>query len=156
MRTHAPRLLGLILFLALVLGGGTIIGMATAPGPWYAALEKPSFNPSGWIFAPVWSALYVTIAVAGWRVWSRARDSAAMRLWWAQLALNFIWSPVFFAAHRIDWAFGVILLLLAAILGFIATAWRRDRIAALLFLPYAAWVAFAAVLNAALWRLNGA
>jgi len=158
MHTPASRLLGLILFLALVLGGGSVIGIVTAPGAWYAALEKPSFNPPNWIFGPVWSALYVMIAIAGWRLRNRARPqagaSAAMKLWWTQLALNFLWSPVFFAAHRIDLAFGVILLLLAAILAFIAAAWNRDRIAALLFLPYAAWVGFATLLNAALWRLN--
>jgi tryptophan-rich sensory protein len=77
-----------------------------------------------------------------------------MRLWWAQLALNFLWSPVFFAAHRIGLALVVILLLLAAIPAFIVMVWRQDRVAALMFAPYAAWVAFASVLNGALWTLN--
>jgi tryptophan-rich sensory protein len=75
-------------------------------------------------------------------------------LWWAQLALNFLWSPVFFAAHRIGLALVVILLLLAAILAFIALSWRRDRVSAWLFVPYAAWVAFASVLNGAILFLN--
>ncbi len=154
MQSHASRLLGLILFLALVLGGGTVIGIVTAPGPWYAALAKPSFNPPDWLFGPAWSVLYVMIAIAGWRLWNRARSSAAMKLWWLQLVVNFLWSPVFFAAHRIDLALVVVLLMLLSILAFIAAAWRTDRIASLLFLPYAAWVAFAALLNAALWRLN--
>lgn len=148
------RNLTLLPFLALVLGGGLLIGYLTAPGPWYAALEKPLINPPAWVFSPVWTALYVLIAFAGWRVWESARDSLAMKLWWGQLALNFLWSPVFFAARRIDLALVVIVLLLAAILGFLAAAWRVDRLAAWLFVPYCAWVAFAAVLNASILLLN--
>ena len=154
MSTRAKNLIPLVLFIALVLGGGTVIGLMTLPGEWYAALNKPSFNPPSWIFGPVWSALYVMIAIAGWRIWTRARDSIAMKIWWAQLALNFLWTPVFFSAHQIFAAFAVILLLLALIIAFILTAYRRDRIAALLFLPYAAWVAFASVLNGYIWALN--
>ena len=142
------------LFLALVVGGGLAIGYFTAPGEWYAQLEKPGFNPPGWVFGPVWTVLYVLIAIAGWRVWRRDSSGRPMRLWWGQLALNFLWSPVFFAAHLIGPALAIVLLLLAVILGFIAAAWRQDRAAALLFVPYAAWVAFAAVLNASILVLN--
>jgi benzodiazapine receptor len=144
----------LILFLVLVLGGGLAIGYLTAPGEWYAQLTKPAVNPPGWIFGPVWTVLYVIIAVAGWRVWQRDRGGWPLKLWWAQLALNFLWTPIFFANHRIGLALVVILLLLAAILAFIATASRQDRVAAWLFAPYAAWVAFASVLNASLLALN--
>jgi tryptophan-rich sensory protein len=98
--------------------------------------------------------LYILIAVAGWCVWQRGRTDWPMKLWWAQLALNFLWTPVFFGVHRIGLALVVILLLLAAILGFIATSWRQDRVAAWLFLPYAAWVAFASALNGSFWMLN--
>ena len=77
-----------------------------------------------------------------------------MTLWWTQLVLNFLWSPVFFGAHQIGLALAVILLLLAAILAFIATAWRQNRVAAWLFVPYAAWVAFASVLNGSIFALN--
>lgn len=94
----------LALFLFLVIGGGLAIGYLTAPGEWYACLAKPSFNPPGWIFGPVWTVLYVLIAVAGWRIFERDRPGWQTRLWWAQLALNFLWSPVFFAAHRIGLA----------------------------------------------------
>ncbi len=146
--------LALILIVALVLGGGLAIGYATAPGDWYGRLGKPSFNPPGWVFAPVWSVLYVLIAVAGWRVWRKDSGSGAMKLWGLQLALNFVWSPVFFAAHRIGFAFVIILLLLAAIIAFIASSWRHEQVAAWLFLPYAAWVAFAAALNGAIFALN--
>ena len=146
--------LTLALFILLVLGGGTLIGLMTLPGEWYAELAKPPFNPPNWIFAPVWTLLYIMVAVAGWRTWQRGPRSAAMALWFVQLALNFVWSPVFFGAHRIGGALAVIVALLAAIIAFIVMAWPRDRIAALLFTPYAAWVAFATLLNGALWYLN--
>jgi tryptophan-rich sensory protein len=144
----------LILFLVLVAGGGIAIGYLTAPGEWYAQLAKPAFNPPGWIFGPVWTGLYVLIAIAGWRVWQRDGGGWPMKLWWMQIVLNFSWSPVFFSAHRIGLALIVILLLLGAILAFIAAAWRQDRVAAWLFAPYAAWVAFASILNASILMLN--
>lgn len=148
------RWLSLSGFLLLVIGGGLMIGYVTAPGEWYARLAKPSFNPPGWIFGPVWTVLYVLIAVAGWRTFERDRRGWPMRLWWAQLALNFLWSPVFFATHRIGLGFAVILLLFAVILAFVAMTRRQDRVAAWLLAPYAAWVAFASVLNGAIWMSN--
>ena len=144
----------LTLFLLLVVGGGLAIGFLTAPGEWCAGLAKPPFNPPNWVFAPVWTVLYVLIAVAGWHTFERGRSGWPMKLWWAQLVLNFLWSPVFFAAHRIGLALLVILLLLAAILAFLVMSWRQNRVAAWLLAPYAAWVAFAAVLNGSIWLLN--
>ena len=154
MKTRAVELGSLVLFVALVLGGGLIIGFVTAPGAWYATLSKPPFSPPNWIFAPVWSTLYFIIAAVGWRVWRKDGNSAQMKLWWGQLALNFIWSPIFFSGHRIDIALGVIVLLLITTIGFMVITWRQDKIASLLFAPYAAWVAFASVLNGAIWLLN--
>ena len=139
---------------ALMLGGGTAIGALTGPDAWYAALAKPSFNPPNWVFAPVWSTLYVLIGIAGWLVWSRDRTAPSMTLWWAQLVLNFLWSPAFFALHRIDLALVVIVLLLTTIWAFVAVTARRQPAAALLFVPYGLWVGFATVLNANLWMLN--
>jgi benzodiazapine receptor len=144
----------LILFLVLVVGGGLAIGFLTAPDAWYAGLAKPSFNPPNRLFAPVWTALYVLIAIAGWRTFERDRTGWPMRLWWTQLSLNFLWSPVFFSAHQIGLALGIILLLLAAILAFINASWRRDRVAAWMFVPYAGWVGFASALNAAILARN--
>ena len=148
------RTLTLVLFIVLVLGGGTLIGFMTLPGAWYAGLAKPPFNPPNWIFAPVWTLLYIMVAVAGWRTWQSESRNAGMTIWFIQLALNFTWSPVFFGMHQIGAALLVIVALLAAILAFIVMRWPRDRTAALLFTPYAAWVAFATLLNGSLWVLN--
>ncbi|MDR6263332.1 TspO/MBR family protein [Roseobacter sp. N2S] len=144
----------LILFVLAVMAGGIAIGILTAPGPWYADLVKPAFNPPNWIFAPVWTLLYLCIAIAGWRIWQIEPAGLPMKAWFAQMLLNFIWSPLFFVAHRMDLALGVILLMLALIVTFIYGTWRTDRPAALLFVPYAAWVAFASVLNGSLLALN--
>lgn len=146
--------MSLLLFLLLVLGGGLLIGYVTLPGEWYASLAKPPFNPPNWVFAPAWTLLYVLIAVAGWRTWERERAAAAMKIWALQLVLNFAWSPTFFGAKQMGPALVVILALLASIALFIATVWNRDRVSGWLFAPYAAWVAFATLLNASLLLLN--
>lgn len=148
------RFLSLALFVVLVVGGGSLIGINNVPGEWYQALAKPPFNPPNWIFGPVWTILYVLIAVAGWRVWKAERTGGAMSVWWLQLGLNFLWSPVFFTLNQIGLAFLVIVVLLFAIFAFIRINWHRDRTSAVLFLPYAAWVAFAALLNGSIWLLN--
>lgn len=148
------KYLSLVVFLLIVLGGGLLIGYATLPGAWYASLIKPPFNPPNWVFAPVWSLLYVLIAIAGWRTWLLKPGTGAMRVWAAQLVLNFLWSPTFFGARMIGLALVVILLLLGSILLFIRRTWSTDRISSGLFVPYAAWVAFATLLNASLLWLN--
>ncbi|MRG56191.1 tryptophan-rich sensory protein [Phyllobacterium sp. SYP-B3895] len=147
------RSMALLLFLVLVIGGGLAIGYITLPGEWYAGLVKPSFNPPNWIFAPVWTILYILIAIAGWRVWDYGLPWP-QQFWWAQLVLNFLWSPTFFGFQQMGLALIVISLLLVAIIGFIKVTWEPDRSSALLFLPYLAWVAFATLLNASLWMLN--
>ncbi|MBZ9654168.1 TspO/MBR family protein [Phyllobacterium lublinensis] len=143
----------LLLFLVLVVGGGLAIGYLTLPGEWYAGLVKPSFNPPNWVFAPVWTVLYILIAIAGWRVWDHEL-TAPQQFWWAQLVLNFLWSPTFFGLQQMGLALVVIVLLLLAILGFILASWKSEQTSALLFLPYLLWVAFATLLNASLWMLN--
>jgi benzodiazapine receptor len=142
------------LFILLVMGGGISIGVITAPGAWYASLQKPFFNPPNWIFGPVWTALYLMIAFVGWRVWQHEDGAVLKRLWGAQLCLNFLWSPVFFAAQMPGLALGVITCLMLVILVFIRTAWHQDRVSAMLFFPYAVWVGFASLLNGAIFYLN--
>jgi benzodiazapine receptor len=148
------RILPLILFLILVVGGGWLIGMETAPGEWYDSLNKPAFNPPGWLFGPVWSILYILIAIAGWRTWMRRNTHGAMTIWWVQLALNFLWSPLFFSLQSPVAALVVIIALLLSIILFMRTVWDEDRISAWLFAPYLAWVAFATLLNASIVVLN--
>jgi len=147
------RFLVLAAFLLLTVGGGLLIGVSNPPGVWYADLDKAWFNPPDWVFAPAWTILYVLVGIAGWRVW-RGGELRAFRLWWAQLALNFRWTPVFFTLHWVGTAVLVIAALFAVILIFIRTTWREDRASALCFVPYAAWVAYAGLLNLSIWWLN--
>ncbi len=151
--------LGFIGFLALCLGVSALGAAATATsvGSWYRTLAKPAFNPPDWVFAPVWSALFFMMAFSAWRIWRRGglrHARAEMALFALQLTLNLGWSLLFFGMRSIGAALVEILVLLLAIIATSAVFWRRDRVAGMLLLPYAAWVGFAAVLNAAIWRLN--
>ncbi len=146
--------IALLFFILLVLGGGLTIGYLTAPGEWYNQLAKPPFNPPGWVFGPVWTIIYILIAIAGWITWTAARSSLAMKLWWAQLALNFAWSPTFFVAHQIAGAFAIILTLLAVIIAFLLKSPRSSPEVKWLMAPYLAWVTFASALNGAILLLN--
>jgi translocator protein len=138
----------------LVLAAALFGGMFT-PGDWYASLEKPSWNPPGWVFGPVWTILYVMIAIAGWLAWrGRDRSRLPITLWGGQLLLNALWSWLFFGLERSGFAFVDIVILWLLIAAFIVSAWRISRPASLLFVPYALWVGFAAALNFAIWRLN--
>ena len=173
----------LLAFLIVTLAVGAFASVFTEPSipTWYAGLLHPSFAPPNWMFAPVWTTLYVLMAVAAWRVWTQLRPASPARealarevvvagprasvdrwglmnvemgAYGAQLVFNFAWSAIFFAAHRIGLALADIGLLFLLI--FITTIlfWRRDRIAGLLFLPYLLWTGFAAALNEAFWALN--
>jgi translocator protein len=144
----------LVAFIAVVVGVGALIGTQTAPGPWYEGLDKPFFNPPNWVFGPVWFTLYVMIAIAGWRTWMRGPKSAAMAAWIAQMIANWAWSPTFFVGQNLWLAMVIIVGILVAILTFIALTWRTDRVSALLFVPYAAWVSFASLLNLSLAIMN--
>lgn len=149
----------LVVFLALCLAVSGLGGVATSSsvGTWYQTLIKPPFNPPDWVFAPVWSVLYVLIAVAGWRVWRKAGVGAAKRalaVYGLQLALNLGWSVLFFGVQQVGWALVEIFFLVGAIT---ATWWlfrSIDKVAALLFVPYGLWVAFATALNASIFILN--
>lgn len=158
-RTRVRNVLGLTAFL-MACAGVSIIGAAitsTSVGNWYQALEKPSFNPPDWLFPPVWTSLYVLIAVAGWRVWRYAgstRVRPALTIYVAQLALNIAWSFLFFGLQQVGLALAEIIVLLVAIVANLILFWRLDRWAGTLLIPYLLWVAFAAVLTASIWRLN--
>lgn len=141
----------LLCFAAASLGG--LFGL----GEWYDSLKKPPWNPPGWIFGPVWTALYTMMAVAAWLVsrqggWGKQRKPLLVFL--TQLVLNALWTPLFFGLQRPGLAFAEIVLLWLAIAATIAAFRPVSRAAMLLLVPYWAWVSFAAALNFTLWRLN--
>jgi len=124
------------------------------PDQWYAALNKPAWNPPPWIFGPVWSLLYVMMAVAAWLVWRQVGWKRALVLYLIQLALNAAWTPIFFGAHQMGWALLEIIALWLAILLTLRSFLPISKPAAWLLTPYLAWVTFAAFLNFTLWRMN--
>jgi len=139
---------------------GSVFTFSAIP-TWYAELAKPSFNPPSWVFGPAWTFLYTLMGVALFRVWNakptastKPRRTLAFSLFAVQLVLNALWSIVFFGPHQLGPALIVIAALWLAILACIVTFWRLERTAALLLLPYLAWVTFASVLNFEIWRLN--
>jgi tryptophan-rich sensory protein len=145
----------LVLFLLICFGVAAFGGQFT-PGEWYAALEKPAWNPPSWVFAPVWTVLYALMAVAGWWVWRSGEPGrgAAFGAFALQLVLNGAWSWLFFGLHLPGAAFAEIVALWLAILATVVLFWRLRPLAGTLLVPYLAWVTFAAALNLALWRLN--
>jgi len=148
--------LGLIVALAVTYGVAFLGGLAR-PDAWFDSIAKPAWNPPDWVFGPVWSILYTLMAIAAWLVWrdhgfKNAR--AALVLYAVQLALNGLWSPLFFGLHRPDLALIDIILLWLAIVATTVLFFRRHQAAGWLFVPYLAWVSFAAALNFAIWRLN--
>ena len=146
-----------LIAVALVVAASLIGNAATMPAipTWYAGLTKPSFNPPNWVFGPVWTALYASMAVAAWIVAERGlggRQGAAPALLACaqQLALNAAWTPVFFGLRAPGWALGIVALLLVAVALTVLLFARVDRLAAALLLPYLAWTGYATALNAAI------
>lgn len=150
---------GLAGFLVICFVAAAVGGVATAGAvrSWYPTLRKPSWNPPAWLFGPVWSVLYLALAVAAWLVW-RTREAAdvgvALGLFGTQLALNVLWSVLFFGLRRPGWAVVDIALLWVAIAATAAAFWPLDPLASALLLPYLAWVTFASALNASIFQLN--
>lgn len=150
-------LAGLIV-LCNAVGIGAALATATSVRDWYPTLRKPSWTPPSWLFGPAWTVLYILMAVAAWRVWMSAGGFSgapvALTLFFIQLVFNFVWSFLFFGARNPRIAFiEVIGLVLSVLATLIAFAWH-DAPAAWMFVPYLAWVTFAAALNLAIWRLN--
>jgi tryptophan-rich sensory protein len=149
---------------SLVLGGWLFLtflasatGLGNLPGEWFSGLKKPSWNPPSSLFGPVWTLLYVLMAVAAWRVWRRGgwrEQRLPLTLYIIQLVLNALWTPLFFGLHLPGVAFGDIVLLWVAIVFTLVAFAKVDRLAAWLLTPYLAWVSFAAALNFSIWRLN--
>jgi tryptophan-rich sensory protein len=143
----------LLTFVAAAIGSKASTNAST----FYADLVQPGWAPPPWLFGPVWAVLYTLIAIAAWLVWRSGRFEAqrvALSLFVVQLALNALWSWLFFAWNRGAMAFVEIIMLWLAIVATLVTFWRVRPLAGALFVPYLIWVSFAAALNFALWRLN--
>lgn len=150
----------LLIALAVPLAVGGLSGYATSSGvaTWYPTLVKPPFNPPAWVFGPVWTLLYLMMGAAAFLVWRRGMDAdgvkAALAAFTVQLALNGLWSLLFFGLRSPGLALVDIALLWLAIGAAVWLFWRVVPAAGLLLLPYWAWVSFAAVLNGSIWSLN--
>ncbi len=156
----------LVIYTAAVVAVAGIGGLATAAGQgadgWYDGADKPFFTPPGAVFGPVWTVLYAGLVLTAWRL-SRVRAqggptapeaSAALRLWWLQLAANFLWTPLFFAAEWLWVGLVDIVVLDVLVILLLRRAWRADRLAAVPLLPYLAWILFATALTASVAWLN--
>jgi len=150
--------LGLIGWLLVSLATGAVGALATRNArEFYGSLDKPTWAPPGWLFGPVWTTLYVLMAIAAWLVWRRAGWSgatSALTLFVAQLVANALWSWIFFAWRRGGFAFAEILVLLVLIVATMIAFARVHRVAALLLVPYLGWVLFASALTLSVWRAN--
>lgn len=151
--------LSLAASLALCLAAGGLGSFATAAKipTWYATVVKPTWNPPNWVFAPVWTTLYILMAVAAWMIWTRREQLGArmaLTLFAVQLALNTLWSFLFFGMENPGAAMIEIVAMWLAIAATIVMFGRISKCAAWLLAPYLAWVSFASCLNFAIWRLN--
>ena len=156
---HGPIWFALGGFIAVCFAVAAIGGAVTATsvGTWYQTIEKPFFTPPDWVFAPVWNALYMMMALSAFLVWRQSdgeQRRTALTFFAVQLMLNLFWSFIFFGAQAIGAAFIEIIALLIAISATTVHFWSIDRRAGLLFLPYLAWSGYATVLNGAIWWLN--
>jgi benzodiazapine receptor len=154
--TTVQAILGAVVWLAVTFAAAAI-GARFLPDAWYQRLNKPTWNPPNWIFAPVWTVLYLLMAAAAWLVWRRYGLAGAflpLSLFVLQLALNSAWTWLFFGLHRPQAALLDIGLLWAVVLATVITFWDLAPLAGALLVPYLLWVSFASALNWAIWRRN--
>jgi translocator protein len=152
----APRSLVGLLGCVLAVAAAALIGTLAVSGASqeYASLIQPAWAPPSWLFGPVWTVLYATMAAAAWLVWRRVGLDRTLVPFAVQLLLNAAWTPLFFGAGQYGWALVDIAALWLAIAVTIVVFWRVSRPAALLLVPYWLWVTFAAALNASILALN--
>ena len=149
--------MSLVIFISVFLLAGYIGSRFTfvSVRTWYQTIKKPFWNPPNWIFAPVWTLLYIMMAVAAWRVWERADNAFGPMLIFAfQLVLNVAWSAIFFGKRNISLALKEIIFLWTAVVATMTVFWLVDLLAGILFIPYVLWVTFAAFLNYIIDRMN--
>lgn len=153
-------ILKFIVAVTIPLAVGAVAGFFTSSSVkgWFTTLHKPSFNPPSWLFAPVWTILYILMGVALFLIWKNNTEpqlkKTAITLFFVQLAFNFLWSFIFFYAQQPGWALVDIILLWLMILFTILSFGKISTAAAWLLLPYICWVSFATILNYSIWKLN--
>ena len=152
--------LAFLINIFITLGIGALGGLATSESvkTWYPTLNKPSFNPPNWLFAPVWTSLYILIGIAAYLVWIK-RDKIAhfprvLAIYFIQLILNLCWSFIFFSLHEIGFALFEIIILLIVIVANAIAFYKIDKWAGYLFIPYILWVSFASFLTYSIFMLN--
>ncbi|WP_410217244.1 tryptophan-rich sensory protein TspO [Paracoccus sp. (in: a-proteobacteria)] len=146
--------LNLFLIFILASGAAATTGVVFRPGPWYDGLRKPGFTPSKWAFPVAWSVIYLLSAIAASRVALLPGAGLALALWAAQIALNTLWTPLFFGARQMALALVVIVLLLMTVASMVLAFWSLDWRSGLLLLPYLVWLCIATALNWRVWRDN--
>lgn len=142
-----------VIFLGACFAAGATGGLFP-PGPWYKELRKPSWTPPNWVFPVAWTTLYLCMSGAGARAAVHDGNGLAMALWSLQIALNSLWTPVFFGLRRMRLGLLVLVGLWLSVLASLVALWQVDLIAGLLFVPYLAWVSVAGALNLSVIRLN--
>lgn len=132
-------------------------GSQFAADNWYLELNKPGWTPPGWIFGPVWTILYILMAVAAWLIWRNDRKitgKLSLKIYLIKMVCNGLWSYLFFGLHQIGLAFLDIIVLLVLLIWVIILFYKEKKSAGIILIPYLIWVSFASVLNLSIWLLN--
>ena len=141
----------LVTFIAPMIGS---YATATFKEPWYSEIILPSFNPPSWVFAPVWSTLYLFMAIAIWKVWINSFDVKILKIYFLHLLFNSIWSIIFFGFHLIGLALVNLIIILVFIIYLTREYFKRDKISFYLMIPYLSWSSYALILNISIFLLN--
>ena len=150
------KYLSLFLILLITFTASTIGGFTTASfkEPWYSQIILPSFNPPSWVFAPVWTTLYIMMAIAIWKIWINSLDLRILKLYFVHLFFNGTWSIIFFGFHQIGLALINLIIILIFIILLMKNYFSRDKISFYLMIPYLLWSSYALILNSAIFALN--
>ena len=153
MKKKTNQILSLLFFIAVPLLGGYLSSQFSMVGT-YSQIYKPDFFPPSWVFAPVWTILYILMGIAAYLVWKKGEAKKQLSLFSVQLILNLLWTPIFFGLHQYFWAFVEILILLVMIILTIKSFNEKSKTATYLMLPYLFWVIFATFLNYVVFMNN--
>ncbi|MDC1093195.1 tryptophan-rich sensory protein [Pelagibacteraceae bacterium] len=150
------KYLSLVIILLITFIAPTIGSFATTTfkEPWYSEIILPSFNPPSWVFAPVWSMLYLLMTIAIWKIWKNTFDTRVLKIYFIHLFFNSTWSVVFFGFHLIGLALVNLIIILLFIILLMKEYFTKDKISFYLMTPYLAWSSYALILNSSIFLLN--